>query len=271
MVEVNKAELHVWRAITQFGEICHFGEAKYARAWAGAAGKVERVDLTPVPDLSLVVAREPLPIEVVGYASPGQIEVLRSVPLTGGMKVKGSKDARYTEALVLLSDARAAVFSAVVRCEREGAFKACMECGYQDGHDEICQFHQSKRAIWVPVEDRLPASGRTVLAFYANSVGRVRRIRAQYAERWTIEVDAATADPDTECVEYNESADAFYLLEGWYECIDNWDAFVRIAVTEGQVSHWMPLPAAPVEAVKLSPYDPLDDRTFKGGDGEVQP
>ena len=123
----------------------------------------------------------------------------------------------------------------------------------------------------MPVEDRLPASGRTVLAFYANSVGRVRRIRAQYAERWTIEVDAATADPDTECVEYNESADAFYLLEGWYECIDNWDAFVRIAVTEGQVSHWMPLPAAPVEAVKLSPYDPLDDRTFKGGDGEVQP
>lgn len=101
---------------------------------------------------------------------------------------------------------------------------------------------------WVAVAERLPASGRTVLAFYLNSVGRVRRIRAQYVERWTIEVDAATADPDTECVEYSESADAFYLLEGWYECIDNWDAFVRIAVTEGQVSHWMPLPAAPVDS-----------------------
>lgn len=101
---------------------------------------------------------------------------------------------------------------------------------------------------WVAVAERLPTSGRTVLAFYINSVGRVRRIRAQYAERWTIEVDAATADPDTECVEYSESADAFYLLEGWYECIDNWDAYVRIAVTECQVSHWMPLPAAPAEA-----------------------
>lgn len=102
---------------------------------------------------------------------------------------------------------------------------------------------------WVPVSERLPASGRTVLAFYINSVGRVRRIRAQYVERWTIEVDAATADPDTECVEYSESADAFYLLEGWYECIDNWDDYTRIAVTEGQVSHWMPLPAAPAEVV----------------------
>ena len=42
------------------------------------------------------------------------------------------------------SATRSAVLQAVVRCERAGAFKACMECGYQDGHDPICKFHESR-------------------------------------------------------------------------------------------------------------------------------
>lgn len=88
----------------------------------------------------------PAAIEVIGYASPGQVEILRSLPRTGGMKVKGCKDGRYTEPVVLLSAARAALFAAVIRCEQTGAFKTCMECGYQDGHDEICKFHERNRA-----------------------------------------------------------------------------------------------------------------------------
>ena len=88
----------------------------------------------------------PAAIEVIGYASPGQVEILRSLPRTGGMKVKGCRGGRYTEPVVLLSAARAALFAAVIRCEQEGAFKTCMECGYQDGHDEICKFHGSNRA-----------------------------------------------------------------------------------------------------------------------------
>lgn len=91
-------------------------------------------------------AFEQKPLEVVGYASPGQIEIVRKVPRTGGMKVKGCKDDRYSEPVVLLSDARRAMISLVARCQREGAFKTCLECGYQDGHDEICQFHAGNRA-----------------------------------------------------------------------------------------------------------------------------
>ena len=53
------------------------------------------------------------------------------------------------------------------------------------------------------------------------------------------------ADPDTECVEYSELEDAYYVTEGWYELIDNWDEYARIAVNEGVVTNWMPLPAAP--------------------------
>lgn len=88
---------------------------------------------------------EPKPLDVIGYASPGQIEILRSLPRTGGMKVKGRKDDRYSESVVLLKDARAALISLAARCQQEGAFKVCLECGYQDGHDEICQFHATNR------------------------------------------------------------------------------------------------------------------------------
>ncbi len=90
--------------------------------------------------------REVQPIEVIGYASPGQVEILRQLPRTGGMKVSGRKDERYSEPVVLLSSAISAVMHAVIRCERAGAIKTFMECGYQDGHDEICQYHESKRA-----------------------------------------------------------------------------------------------------------------------------
>lgn len=91
------------------------------------------------------VTDKPSPLEVIGYASPGQIEILRELPRTGGMKVKGRKDDRYSEPVVLLSDARAAMISLAARCQQEGAFKTCLECGYQDGHDEICEFHASNR------------------------------------------------------------------------------------------------------------------------------
>lgn len=105
-----------------------------------------RAELTAVKVKPFTIMQPVEPIDVVGYASPGQIEILKTVPLTGGMKVKGTRDKRYTEPLVTLAATRSAVFNAVVRCEQRGAFKTCMECGYQDGHDQICQYHESKRA-----------------------------------------------------------------------------------------------------------------------------
>ena len=57
------------------------------------------------------------------------------------------------------------------------------------------------------------------------------------------------ADGDAEaCIEYDEAADTYYVTEGWYECIDNWDDYSSVAVTEGEVTHWMPLPQPPIEA-----------------------
>lgn len=104
---------------------------------------------------------------------------------------------------------------------------------------------------WIPVSERLPACGRAVLAYYLNRQGMGRRIRAEYVTRWTVEAEMF-ADPDTECVEYSEQEDTYYVTEGWYELIDNWDEYARIAVNEGVVTSWMPLPAAPAAHDKQS-------------------
>ena len=93
---------------------------------------------------------------------------------------------------------------------------------------------------WVPVTERMPDKGVTVLACYTNRAGRVRRIRACW-----IAAKSEEADSECEFGEYDEAADCYWTPEGWYERIDNWDDYSSVAVCEGNVSHWMPLPPAP--------------------------
>lgn len=97
---------------------------------------------------------------------------------------------------------------------------------------------------WISVEDGLPKSGMTVLACYTNSHGKVRRIRAEYVASKSRELDDF-CDPDESAAEYDEETDQHYWSPGWYECIDNWSDYTSLAVTEGDVTHWMPLPAVP--------------------------
>ena len=53
------------------------------------------------------------------------------------------------------------------------------------------------------------------------------------------------SDDDSEISEYDEATDCCYTPEGWYEKIDNWGDYSSVAVVEGEVTHWMPLPAPP--------------------------
>jgi len=100
---------------------------------------------------------------------------------------------------------------------------------------------------WISVEERLPESGENVLAYYTNSFSKGRRIRAEYVAPKSREAEWECADPDTQCVEHDEESDCFYLTAGWYELMDNWDEYSSIAVTEGVITHWMPLPPPPSE------------------------
>ena len=48
-----------------------------------------------------------------------------------------------------------------------------------------------------------------------------------------------------ECAcEYCEEDDEYYLEEGWYEVIKNWDDYNSIVISD-TVTHWMPLPMPP--------------------------
>jgi hypothetical protein len=95
---------------------------------------------------------------------------------------------------------------------------------------------------WIPVSERLPEG--TVLAYYTNSHGKGRRIRARYVKRFTQESE----DIDNFDAQYNEDDDTYYDAEGWYELIDNWGDYSSVAVVEGEITHWQPLPPPPKES-----------------------
>ncbi len=95
---------------------------------------------------------------------------------------------------------------------------------------------------WISVDQSMPQSGQTVLACYKNSAGNWRRIRAEWIAAKTSE-----SGPESDIGEYDEESDTYYDPEGWYEKVNNWDEYSYIAVTEGDVSHWMPMPEPPAD------------------------
>lgn len=94
---------------------------------------------------------------------------------------------------------------------------------------------------WISVDDKMPAHGVNVLATYKNEYGKQRFIVGHYVERWKEESYCDDCND-----EYSEELDNYYLCEGWYENQENWGDYSSIAVHGGEVSHWMPLPDAPV-------------------------
>ena len=44
---------------------------------------------------------------------------------------------------------------------------------------------------------------------------------------------------------HEEKTFTYYIPQGWYEAIANWDEYSTVHINEGIVTHWMPLPEAP--------------------------
>jgi hypothetical protein len=133
----------------------------------------------------------------------------------------------------------------VTQLQAEG-WNACL--------DEVVRLNSRVQEGWTLAADQVPQTGKAVLAHYTNSHGMGRRIRAECIAAWTVQAEDVS-DPDTECVEYSKQDDAYYLTAGWYELVDNWDEYGRIAVNEGVITHWMPLPAAPAPTVEPARSD----------------
>ena len=123
------------------------------------------------------------------------------------------------------------------------------DCAYYDVDgfaiaNEIYNSGYRKHSEWISVGERLPESG--VHCLLCCDIKRIDGTHRQYvcdgyhAERWKEECSYC----DDCAVEYNEEDDEYYLCEGWYEVIKNWDDYSSIAISD-TVTHWMPLPELP--------------------------
>lgn len=116
---------------------------------------------------------------------------------------------------------------------------------YQAGHAAA-----KAETAWIPVAV-LPAPCLKVIATYVNRLGNRRTIMAKWVPGKTEEAHSL----DDEFGEYDEATDTTYAPEGWYEVIDNCDDCTFVAVSEGAITHWMPLPEAP-DAIRAGAKEP---------------
>lgn len=128
----------------------------------------------------------------------------------------------------------------------------CATCYFQDKNcrdlisSEKLYNKGYRKNEWISVDERLPESG--VHCLLCCDIKRYDGTHRQYvcdgfyAERWKEE--CANLYDDDAAIEYNEEKDEYYLLEGWYEVIKNWDEYSSVVIGDF-VTHWMPLPQPP--------------------------
>ena len=96
---------------------------------------------------------------------------------------------------------------------------------------------------WIPVTERLPKSGEHVLLCC-----EVKRSDGSAVKQYVCDgfyaakhTETVFYDGDDIACEYSEEDDVYYLLEGWYEVIKNWDDYNSIVISDFVVG-WQPLP-----------------------------
>ena len=90
---------------------------------------------------------------------------------------------------------------------------------------------------WIPCSEKMPSE--TVIATVETKVFRYRYVcEAVWVPRWTWK---ASSDAWEDCSEYKEDDDEYYVLEGWYERVHNWDEYAYVAIDDNVIA-WMPIP-----------------------------
>lgn len=101
---------------------------------------------------------------------------------------------------------------------------------------------------WVPVSERLPDNNTKVQVTGVRYSEYTKkniyvRFNAKYIGKHSIKVD----DMWSYCEDYTwndyvEEEDEYYVKEGWYETIENWDDYTEVYVNDYKVIAWQPLP-----------------------------
>ncbi len=95
----------------------------------------------------------------------------------------------------------------------------------------------SKKADWIPCSERMPSE--TVIVTVETKTFKRRYVcEAVWIPRWTWK---ASFDEWEDCSEYKEDDDEYYVLEGWYERVHNWDEYAYVGIDDNVIA-WMPLP-----------------------------
>ena len=98
---------------------------------------------------------------------------------------------------------------------------------------------------WIPVTEKLPETGQDVelCCGYKNYRGEIVRYIciAYHVNRYEMKY---SADWDEGCDEYREEDDEYYILEGWYERIHNWDTYGAVKIDDLALA-WRELPKLP--------------------------
>ena len=90
---------------------------------------------------------------------------------------------------------------------------------------------------WIPCSEKMPSE--TVIATVETKTFKHRYVcEAVWIPRWTWK---ASFDEWEDCSEYNEDDDEYYVLEGWYERVHNWDEYAYVAIDDNVIA-WMSMP-----------------------------
>lgn len=123
---------------------------------------------------------------------------------------------------------------------------SALECSIIDAQAKEIEKLRAQLPRWIPVTERLPENADAVLVrgYAVNSP----KYKATFKGRWiaahSMLADDFGADSDMD-LEYDEAEDEYYVPEGWFERIENWDDYTDIAVCDFTITHWMPLPEPP--------------------------
>ena len=122
------------------------------------------------------------------------------------------------------------------KCGNDYCFSRMDVCGMIDDAPTV--------GGWISVKDRMPDSNHVLARCEIHGLYKPKSYTcvAFYAKKNSISV--GNCFDDEICCEYDEETDEYYLKEGWYEVIRNWDEYGSVVIGDF-VTHWMPLPEPP--------------------------
>lgn len=95
---------------------------------------------------------------------------------------------------------------------------------------------------WISVKEQLPEAKQQVLAVILTGYQNTQyTTMVVFIPEMTVKAEDFWSD-DSDCTEYNEEEDCYYVEAGWYE--DSFESETQWKLS-CEVTHWMPLPAKP--------------------------